>query len=53
MSDSFEERLSAVEKRLEEAERKAAVAAKTGVWLRYRVVELLTKAGLYVPRSAD
>jgi hypothetical protein len=45
------QRIVDLENKLEKMEQRLQTTSRTAIWLRYQVVELLKKAGLYVARE--
>jgi len=45
------QRIVDLENKLEKMEQRLQTTSRTAIWLRYQVVELLKKAGMYVARE--
>lgn len=45
------QRIADLENKLEKMEQRLQTTSRTAIWLRYQVVELLKKAGIYVARE--
>jgi len=45
------QRVIDLENKIEKMEQRLQTTSRTAIWLRYQTVELLKKAGMYVPRE--